>query len=385
MRKVLNHEEADRVPIDLGAAVSTITKNAYYNLKKYLNLEPVEYERIDENWLMATEIDERILQKFDIDFRRVFIGAGENYKRVLSNDGTWTDEIGFVWKYKGIYGEIIYHPIRDAKSINEIKNYKFFDPYDPHRVKGLKDRVEYLYYNTDYSIVAAPAVFGLLETSFWLRGFENFSVDMICRPKWAHTLLRKLTDISLAIMDVYLNIIGKYIDIIFLHDDLGTQQGSFISPKLYEKLIFPYYKELINFIKSKTKAKIFHHSCGAVREMVPLLLEVGIDALNSLQPRAYQMDSTYLKDTYGNRLCFHGGIDIQKIMPYGTTQEVIEEAKRRIAIYAPSGGYIFCCAQNIQDDVQPENIIILYEAGLKYGQYPLSEEIYMIRKTIGHS
>jgi len=143
-----------------------------------------------------------------------------------------------------------------------------------------------------------------------------------------------------------------------------------------------YRKEEIDFIKSKTDAKIFHHSCGSVAKAGDLLLDAGVDILNSLQPRAAGMDSTFLKDTYGENLSFHGGIDIQDVLPNGSPEDVEEEVKRRMAIYAPGGGYIVCAAHCIQDDVSPQNLVAMYRAADQWGTYPLGEELTDLRKRI---
>ena len=165
-------------------------------------------------------------------------------------------------------------------------------------------------------------------------------------------------------------------------DDLGSQNSLLISPELYREMILPYYKKALDFIKSKTNAKIFHHSCGSVVKAADLLLEAGVDILNSLQPRAAGMDTTFLKDQFGAKISFHGGIDIQEVMPKGTIKDIENEVKRRIAIYAPGGGYVICAAHCIQDDVSPENVVALYKSAEKWGTYPLNDELYKLREHI---
>ncbi len=378
----LNHKEPDRVPIDLGGGVSSIMDRAYWSLKKYLNLDDCEYEVIGPEWRTVVEIDERILKLFNVDFRRVWIGGSSEYKRIIKEDGTWIDEFGFTKRSTGVYSEMIDHPLRYAKDSEDIKKFKFFNAYDSARTKGLKERVEYLYNETDYAIVAAGAHMGLIDMCTWMRGYDQFPVDLMLNKKIAHTLLDKLTTYYLELMDAYLSVVGPYIQIVEMAEDIGGQNNLLISPELYREMILPYYKSLLDFVKSKTNAKIFHHSCGSVVKGVDLLIEAGIEILNSLQPMAFGMDSTYLKDKFGDKISFHGGFDLQKVLPYGTIKEVENEAKRRIAIYAPGGGYVFCAAHNIQNDVPPENIIAMYKAGKEWGNYPLNEEIIRLRDSI---
>jgi len=378
----LNHKEPDRVPRDLGGRVSSMMINPYNALKKYFSLDDCGYDTINSDYFVVEEFDERILEAFDIDFRRVFLKASSGYEKIIREDGTWLDELGFTRRFSGMYGEMIDHPLRKAKDPEDIKKFKFFNAYDPARVEGLKERVEYLYNKTDYAIVAAGAVGGLLETCNWMRGFDQFPIDLMLDKKIAHTLLDKLNNYYIELMDVFLNIIGPYIQIVEMADDLGSQNNLLISPELYREMILPYYKKELDFIKSKTNAKIFHHSCGSVVKAADLLLDAGIDILNSLQPRAAGMDTTFLKDRFGKKLSFHGGIDIQEVMPMGTLKDIENEVKRRIAIYAPEGGYIICAAHCIQDDVSPENVVALYKSAEKWGTYPLSDELFKLREHI---
>ena len=378
----LNHKEPDRVPRDLGGRVSSMMESSYKALKKYLKLDECGYDTINGDWFTVEEFDERILKLFDIDFRRVFLKESSEYERVVREDGTWIDELGFTRRFTGVYGEMIDHPLRRAKDPEDIKKFKFYNAYDSARIEGLKERVQYLYNETDYAIVAAGASAGLLETCNWMRGFDQFPIDLMLNKKMAHTLLDKLTTYNIELMDAFLDIVGPYIQVVEMQDDLGGQSNLLISPELYREMIFPYYKRELDFVKSKTDAKIFHHSCGSVVKAVDLLIDAGVDILNSLQPRAAGMDTTYLKDKFGDKLSFHGGIDVQEVMPNGKPEDVENEVKRRIAIYGPGGGYILCAAHCIQDDVPPENVVALYKAAEKWGNYPLDDEIIELREMI---
>lgn len=162
---------------------------------------------------------------------------------------------------------------------------------------SIRERVEYLYNDQDYAIATAGAVGGLLETSCWMRGFEQFPIDLMMNKETAHTILDKLITYYIELMDAFLTVIGPYAQMIEMADDLGAQDNLLISPELYREMILPYYKKEIDFIRSKTEAKIFHHSCGSIVKGAALLMEVGVDILNSLQPRAVGMDTSFLKDT----------------------------------------------------------------------------------------
>ena len=381
----LNHQEPDRIPRDLGGRVSSMMQDPYKALKKYLQLDECGYDTINPDSFTVEEFDERVLEHLDIDFRRIFLKGSSEYERTTNPDGTWISETGFTLKFSGQYGEMVDHPLRHAKTIKDIEDFQFFDPRDPARVEGLKERVEYLAKETDYAVVAAGAIGGILESCCWFRGFDQFPIDMMIDKEFAHCLLEKYTVYCEHLMDTLLDVTGKYLDIVELADDLGGQTNLLISPDLFHEMIHPYYHRLIRRVKTKTNAKIFHHSCGAVTKAADLLVKLDVDILNSLQPGALGMNSTYLKDNYGDRLSFHGGIDIQNVLPNGTTEDVENEVKRRIAIWAPKGGYIFCAAHNIQADVSPENLITMYKAAEKWGKYPLSKELCDIRKTVSSS
>ncbi|MCL5072252.1 MAG: uroporphyrinogen decarboxylase [Actinobacteria bacterium] len=380
--ETLNHREPDRVPRDLGGRVSTMMKGAYRAFKDYLKLDDCGYDTINPDWYTVDEFDERVLEFLGIDFRRLFLKSSSNYSKIIEDDGSWKDELGFTRRYTGMYGEILDHPLRHISDESDIDKYKFYNAYDQARVEGLKEKAEHLYNSTNYAIVAAGAIGGLLETCTWMRGFDQFPIDLVFNKKLAHALLEKLTNYYTELMDIFLSSVGPYIQMVEMADDIGYQNNLLISPELYRGMILPYYRRLLDFVKSKTKAKIFHHSCGAVTKGAEILIDAGVDILNSLQPRATGMDTTYLKDKFGDRLSFHGGVDIQWIMPSGTTTDVENEVKRRIAIYAPGGGYILCAAHDIQEDVPPENVVALYMAGEYWGSYPLGNEIFKLRRDI---
>lgn len=378
----LNHKEPDRIPRDLGDNVCSMMEGAYLALKRYLHLEECDYETINPDMHIVQEFDERILTYFDIDFRRVFLKGSSKYKRVIAEDGTWIDEFGFKRKFTGMYGEMIDHPFRHTDDPYDIAKYKFYEANDSFRIEGLEERCKYLYYNTDFAIVTDIFIFGLVEAGLLMRGFDRFPIDLIYNKKLAHTFLDKFTNYTIELLEIFLGVCGSYIQIIELTDDLAMQNNLFFSVDLYKKMILPYYKKIIDFIKSKTKAKIFHHTCGSIIKIVETLIDAGIDIINPIQPTALGMDTIYLKDRFGKNIVFHGGVDEVKVLPFGTSKDVENEVKRRISIYGQNGGYILCASHCIQPDVPPNNVIELYYAAQKWGNYPLNNEIIEMRNKI---
>lgn len=378
----LSHREPDRIPRDLGGRVSSMMVEAYEALKTHLGLDECGYDTVNQDWFTVEEFDERVLEHLDVDFRRVFLKGSSEYERLESADGTWIDGLGFTRRRSGQYGEMVDHPLRHASTRADIEAFSLPNPSDPARVEGLGERCEYLFNDTDYALVAAGAVGGILETCCWFRGFDQFPIDLMVDKDLAHCLLEKYTRYSESLMDTFLDVAGPHLHMVEMADDLGSQSDLLVSPELYREMILPYYRRLIDRVKAKTEAKVFHHSCGAVVKAADILVDAGVDLLNSLQPGAAGMDATYLKDRYGDALAFHGGIDIQEVLPNGSAQDVEDEVKRRIAIWAPGGGYVFCAAHNIQTDVPPENVTAMYRSADRWGGYPLDAELAELRRSI---
>jgi uroporphyrinogen decarboxylase len=357
------------VPVDLGGMVATMTDGAYYRLKDYLKIDGNAAHV--NSWYTVDVFDERILERFGVDFRRVFLkGSGLYNLPVFDPDGTYVNEWGIrqrrVDQEIGHYAEMISTPLRNA-SMEDIDRYPWPDPYDPERTKGLRQEAEHLFYDTDYAISAAAPCGGLFELGMFLCGFDQFPVDMMLNKDRAVRLIEEVYEVQRGFYEVYLGAVGEYIEMIEMHDDYGMQTGLLISPTLYREIIKPYHSRLIEFIKSKTRGKVFHHTCGSVVGIIDELIDSGIDILNPLQPAAAGMGSPeQLKKRYGERICFHGGIDEQYILPRGTQRQVEQEVKSRIKGFAPGGGYILAAAHNIQVDVPPENIITMFESARKF-------------------
>jgi len=363
----LNHEEPDRVPIDLGSGCTSMRAEAYYKLRDYLRLPKETKATINEFTDTILYFDEQVLNYFDIDFRPVFL----NSKPQFLGNGIFSDEWGIKYRKRGSYVEIIEHPLKDVRNTKDLESYQWPDPTDPHWVEGVKERIEKLK-NTDYAIIAGRVAWGLLDLCIQLRGFEQFLVDMKLNKRLAMAIIERVADITMNLHNVFLDIVGPYVQIVQTYDDLGTQESSIISPKLYREMIKPTYKTIIDNIKRKTSAKVFLHSDGAISELIEDLIDAGVDILNPIQPLAKGMEPSKLKKRFGNRICFYGGIDQQKVLPYGTTKDVENEVKNRIRELGPGGGYILSVSNVIQPDVPVENIVAVFKSAKKYGRYPLS-------------
>lgn len=374
----LNHQEADRVPIDLGGWACYFTEGAYRNLLEHLGLRD---EPVINDWFLVEKVSEEVLRRFDVDFRRVSLHPPDGFQTIVHLDGTWTDEWGITKRKIGhhsarlgrivYYAEMIHPPLAEA-STTDLETYSWPDPYDPGRFRGLAEEVQYLYNNTDYALVASAVGMGIFEQAQWLRGPQQFLMDLLLNKKFALRLIEKVLEFQLAVIERYMDIVGPYVQMVETSDDYGTQVGLIISPTLYREMLQPSHRQLIEKIKEKTEAKVFLHSCGSISGILEDLIDTGVDVINPVQPLAKDMDSDLLKRRFGGRVVFHGGIDVQRVLPYGSAEEVREEVKRRIRAFGPGGGYILAPAHNIQDDVPPENVVVMFEAAHQYGQYPIS-------------
>jgi uroporphyrinogen decarboxylase len=170
-----------------------------------------------------------------------------------------------------------------------------------------------------------------------------------------------------------LDAVGPFLDVVEFNDDLGTQDNMMFSPDLYREMLKPRHAEFVAMLRKKApQAKVFMHCCGSVRQIIPDLIEIGVDVLNPIQPLARGMDPGELKAEFGSEICFQGAIDVQQGM-IGTPAEVRQEAASRITALAPGGGYVLATANNITGDIPLENVLCLYESATDLGRYPLTE------------
>ena len=189
-------------------------------------------------------------------------------------------------------------------------------------------------------------------------------IYMALNPEVVEAILEHMLEFYIEQTSRILKAAEGRIDMVYIGDDLGSQQTLLISPNMFRQFLKGRWKRFIDTIKSRFGAHLkFHfHSCGAVVELIPDLIEMGIDILNPLQPRAKGMDLKRLKDNFGSKLCFSGGLDIQRLLPYGTPQEVRSEAERLVRVLGRDGGYIACPAHAIQPDTPIENVLAMLKA-----------------------
>lgn len=372
----LNHREPDRVPIDLGATiVSSIVRPSYIALRKHLGM-PLEEIRMLDFVQQLPYLDETLMERFGVDFRLVQLPAATAPGVEIFEEG---DYFAFIdrWGSKlhmpkegGLYFDWVDFPIR-APTLEALSRYPWPRPDPQAYIVQLREQAQYLFQKTDYALVGSAIIGGgIFEQSARTMGLQSFFEALVMEPQFADRLMEGVTDLYVESCESYLAQVGPYLQVFTYWDDLCGQYGWLIRPDLYRKMAKPKQRRLVEAIKRKTDAKLFYHSCGASRELIPDLIELGFDILNPVQVSARGMDSKGLKAEFGKDMVFWGGgVDTQRVLPFGTPEQVAEEVKRRIDDLAPGGGFVFAAVHNIQAFVPPENIVAAFDTALAYGRY----------------
>jgi uroporphyrinogen decarboxylase len=374
--RTLNHKEPDRVPFNLN-----LTVDIYHGLRKHLKLPPEPDKVMDLGTAVSASLD--LVEAMQVDFYYLKLGAPVNWKPPIRLDGVIVDEWGVGYRKTlrpgGFYYEMVEHPLAGA-SLKDIEAYCWPDPGDLGRTATLRDKVAFIRKETDKAIMAKFTT-PVWEQAWYLCGLQQWMMDLIENPKRACAILDQVCRVAMGLAKAGLETVGEQIDILRLSgDDLGTQTSPMISLQMYEKFVKPRFERLWNYAKGKLiqknpAGKLMLHSCGDVRPFIPSWIEIGLDVLDPIQPRAVGMEPAGLKQDFGKQLVFHGGIDLQQVLPFGTPEEVMAEVKRYIQILSPGGGYIVAPAHNVQNDVPPDNLIAMRDAVLEYGVYPIERNV----------
>ena len=360
--RAINHQEPDRIPIDMMGNATMLADQTYFDLCDYLGITP---GRPFRNGSTANYYDERILEHFDVDFRRVFLAQARDNNTSPHENGSFSDIWDIRYKKEGNYVNIVGNPLIDVESPAAIDEYPWPQAHDMFSARGLAQIAETLYEQGDYAIVARnPLTEGFIDRAVQLMGMSDFLVALAAKPRTARRLLKHLLDIYKDVYGMFLDAVGPYVQIVETGDDIGTQESLLISPEMYREFIKPLELELYALIHEKAPhASLFRHVDGAIFELIPDLIDVGVDILNPVQTSAKGMDASKLKKAYGS-LTFHGGIE-KMACP---VDQLIAEIKEKIDILAPGGGYIFASCNHIIN-VRPGNIEAMFKTAREYGRY----------------
>jgi len=363
LRMALNHQQPDRAPIDVGQDFHNgLHEIAYRNLLKHLG--DTDDIRLYDQMQHLAVVKESILDRLHADTRYVFAGAGAGFELTFAADGSWADEWGVRRKPCGCYDEAYFHPLAEC-DLAAVRAFRFPDPRDLARFAGLRNRACTLHDTTDFGLVAGnPATLFYLTSE--LVGFQEYMEKLLTDRPVIEALVDRMLEYWLDFFDAYLAEIGDKVEMIWMGDDWGTQQGPIIPPQLFREIFVPRYRQFCSFVKQRANVKIALHSCGSVRWALDDFAEAGIDVIHPLQGDAAEMgDPEELKRRFGKQLAFYSNLCNQTILPNGTPEQVKQDVRRKMRALAPGGGYIVSGGHNIQADVPPENIIALFDTAVE--------------------
>lgn len=341
VRQALSHREPDRVPIDIGGTfLSSAPPEMQRGIADVLGLTGEPDPRFEK-------FDDRIQRHFGCDLRSITPAKSVN------------------WGYTDVHDA----PMRSA-TLEDLDSYPWPQP-DDAMIAGVREKARFLHEETDYFICASQIGMGIFELGCRLRGYERILFDMAADKEFVHALNRKLLETNLRLGDLYFAEIGCHADMVLIGDDLAGQNGPYMSPECFRELVKPYFAEYVASIKRHCpRAAIAHHCCGSSFPLLDDLAEIAIEVINPVQTRAHEMSPESLSQKK-ELLSFHGGVDLQHVLPHGSAGEVEEFVKNLIRHLAPGGGYILAACHTLPDDVKPENVVAMLEAALKWGRYPL--------------
>lgn len=376
MMTALAHREPDRIPFDLGGLLqSGVHLHAYARLRRFLGL-PTTAPKAQTFVVQTARLEEDFLERLQVDTRFVsrYLSTGQPLHLTDEGDATaFVDEWGCGRrkpKQGGLYFDIYRHPFDVEDVVGRLATYNWPDPTDPGRFQGLKEAAQAVRKMGKAVILGAHCA-GVFEVAWFLRGLERFLTDLAAEPRWAESFLDKVLELKVAYWEAALAELGEYVDVVNEADDVAGQHNLLMSPRMYRRSIKPRHRQLFACIKrAAPHVKLLFHSCGAVRPLIPDLIEIGVDILNPVQISASGMAPLELKRAFGKEVCFWGGgVDTQGVLCRGTAAEVREHVRRNMDALAPGGGFVFAPVHITQADVPPENFMAMWETLQAHGAY----------------
>jgi len=405
----INHQEPDRVPVDIGGSIVTgIMAGALTRLRRHLGMDtgPV---KVYDCFQMLGEVAQDLVEKFDLDILPVE-PAAIYYEFLPSRDHKpWTLFDGTPVLMPGNFdpeispeGDWLLHEDGDPRQpvVGRMPKDGFY--FDAQKVTGWKldytppdidslrhspiwrrltdEALRYLQDKARTLRRAAPDK-ALVMTNWGEGGLGPPSVGSVAEwlvilgsePAYVKELMDLAAELALDNLKLYWEAIGDDIDVIHIDGhDYGTQNREMFSPRIFKEFYAPCYKVQCDWIHQRTPWKIAKHCCGSIPHLIGPMIEAGIDILNPVQTSAAGMDPQWLKDTFGDRMTFWGGgVDTQRVLPFGTPDEVYQHVAERVRIFAPGGGFIWAAVHNIQYNVPSENIAAALQAVSDCGHYPV--------------
>jgi len=399
----VNFREADRVPIDIGGTqVSGLCIDHYCELLKFLHIE--ETPKVYEQFEMLARVEEPVRRRVHgdvISLENPSMRWGlhnKDWKRWRTFKGNdvlmpgdfnpVTDEKGGLWirgkdKTPVAYmaKDTLYFEFGCGTAISEEivkmdpqKWYESIALYTDEELKQIGSEAKNLHENTEYAVFGEFGRGGLGTNGLFAgHTITDWLCILLTEREYADELLQATAERALENTRLYLEAVGNNIDILFVSGtDYGTQRAVLFNPEIWRESFLPRFKMINDYVHKACRAKTFIHSCGSVYSIIEYIIEAGFDILNPVQATAAGMDAKRLKEEFGGRIAFWGGgVDTQTVLPFGTAEEVAEQVKERLRIFAPGGGFVFNPTHCIQYGVPPENLLAAADTAYIYGAYPI--------------
>ena len=401
----INHQESDRVPIDLGGSiVSGIMAGALVRLRKHLGLD-YRSIKVYDCFQMLGEVTFDMVEKFKLDLLPVepeaigfehlkrkdykpwtlFDGSQVlmpgNFNVSVSDNGDWNlHDKGDAGKsiiarmpkngfYFDKFADIRWDPDYIPPTVASLKEERWRQ-LDEETLTYLQEKALNLRRNTDKALVLTPWSPPILGPAM-VGSLPNWLSLLVTEPRYVGELFELATETALDNLELLWQAMGDSIDILHLDgDDFGAQDKELFSPKIFERYYEPCYRKQCEWIHENTPWKIAKHCCGSIPNLIEPMIRAGIDILNPVQTSAGGMDPVWLKKEFGDHMSFWGGgIDTQDILPFKSPDEVYDHVAERVKIFKPGGGFIWSPIHNIQYNVPPENIVAAIQAVHDHGSY----------------
>lgn len=382
VKAALEHREPDRVPVDFLA-----TPEVWEKLIQHLGISARAVEEgdvFDPAW-------EAVLRHLEVDCRLISYdqfcdpppsvmqpGAEVDWWDALSRStpnrmwrqetsegesyDIWGHHIKIVPNPTGAYEEFASWPLKDATSVAELRDHPWPEPdwWDFSRVP---EALETLDRHDDYHL--RFRIGSVFETAWQLRGMETFLMDLAMDPSIPRYVMDRITDVLVENTRRVCEIAGDRLDMVYFYDDVATQESLLISPQMWAEYVRPRHARLVEVAQSYD-LPVMYHCDGSIYRLIPELIDLGVALLNPIQADAEGMDPASLKEEFGDRLAFHGGIDIVETLPDGTPADVRQEVRDRVRVLGENGGYVLASSHHIQSDTPVENVLAMYDLDNRY-------------------
>lgn len=401
--RAIHHQEPDRVPIDLGSVESTgIAAMAYHALSTHLGFDRDRRVRVSDVFQMLADVELEIIDRLHVDTVTVpmlDLSFGAHYGRwrpwelfdgtpvLVPHDFQITED--GQGGYLALDGELgVARMPRDGFYFDTIENVEGLEPAirgrhslggvlpDPRKARYpllteeelsfVEQQARHLHEGTDKALMGNPHL-NITE----IGSFEDWFILLVTEPQYVADCYAEQAESIITNLGLFYEAAGDRLVATYFGQDFGTQQGEMISPRTFREVMAPPYRTIFQWVHDHTNWKVFFHSCGSIYRLLPDMIEMGVDILNPVQTRAARMDPVILKREFGDRLCFWGGgVDVQDL-PFLSVEQVRDQVRDRIRIFAPGGGFVFCPTHNIQAGTPAENIVAAYDTAYEWGGYPL--------------